>query len=282
MPPGIIATQFHRFSISSGWEPAETRVIDEANVSLFVNGESWLSFTCTPAELNALAVGFLFNEGIIQTRDEIVSVDVCAQGTNVDIWLNRPVERPNHWRRTSGCTGGFTAAAAPAEAQPAAPHPTQSAEGDRLAPQVLLKAMDQLLQAQELYREAGGVHCSAVSDGQAIRLQSEDIGRHNTLDKLAGKMLLEGAQIHPVIVLTTGRVSSEMLQKSARMGAIVVVSRTSATSESVALADAAGITLVGYARRIGFLVYTHPERLVGPEARMVTNLPSSGPALRPR
>ncbi len=121
--------------------------------------------------------------------------------------------------------------------------------------------MEQLVESQELYRETGGVHCSALSDGSKILAQVEDIGRHNTLDKLAGRKLREKINAETLIVLTTGRVSSEMLQKSARMGASVVVSRTSATSQSVALAEQLGITLVGYTRRIGFLTYTHPDRL---------------------
>jgi FdhD protein len=133
--------------------------------------------------------------------------------------------------------------------------------GRQVAPALLLNAMEQLTEAQELYRETGGIHCSALSDGERILARVEDIGRHNTLDKLAGRKLREQINANPLIVLTTGRVSSEMMQKSARMGASVVVSRTSATSRSVALAQELGITLVGYARKIGFIAYTHTERL---------------------
>ena len=125
-----------------------------------------------------------------------------------------------------------------------------------------MNAMDELLKAQDLYREARGVHCSAVSDGQQIRYRAEDIGRHNTLDKLAGLMLMNSQPIPHKIILTTGRISSEMLQKSSRLGAAVVVSRTSPTALSVEMAEESGITLIGYARRNQFLVYAHPERLL--------------------
>lgn len=254
---------FQRFNITSGWEPVETRVIIETAVSLSVNGNPWLSFTCTPADLNALAVGFLFNEHILQRRDELVSVDVCKQGTQVDVWLTHTVERPTQWQRTSGCTGGHTSVAIKQ------PEPVERLSGVPsgslipLDPISIIRGMEQLMEAQELYRESGGVHCSAISDGTMIRLQAEDIGRHNTLDKLSGMLLLSDLQVTPAVVLTTGRVSSEMLQKSARMGASIVASRTSPTSQSVKLAEAMGISLIGYARRNGFMVYTHPDRLTG-------------------
>jgi FdhD protein len=247
-----------QFSSSNGWSAIPTHVIGESNVSLTVNGEVWLTFMCTPADLEALAVGFLFNEGIIQNLAEVAAVSACANGTNVDVWLDCPVQKPAQWRRTSGCTGGVTSAPS---------HRTQptGVPSDRIPPQMLLNAMDDLLKAQELYREARGVHCSAVSDGHQIRYRAEDIGRHNTLDKLAGLMLMHPMPLAHKIILTTGRISSEMLQKSSRLGASVVVSRTSPTSISVEMAEESGITLVGYARRNQFLVYAHPERLASIE-----------------
>lgn len=260
MPASDLPVCCLRYSLSSGWVRSPARVIGESGVTLFVNGESWLTFACTPTDLEALAVGFLFNEGLLKDRSEIAAVDVCQSGTVVDVWLNQVVERPRTWRRTSGCTGGLTAdteeASLPGPLPPSAP----------LEPAAILTGMEQLLSAQLLYRETRGVHCSALSDGQAIRILTEDIGRHNTLDKLAGKRLLGGDPFTIALLLTTGRVSSEMLQKSARLGAPVVVSRTSPTTQSVELANRLGITLVGYARRGGFQVYSHSQRLTGAPA----------------
>jgi FdhD protein len=88
------------------------------------------------------------------------------------------------------------------------------------------------------------------------------VGRHNSLDKIAGKCLLENLQPSRKILVTTGRVSSEMIQKAARIGAAIVISRTSASSLSVTLAAKWGITLIGYARRDQFIVYTHPGRIL--------------------
>jgi FdhD protein len=236
------------------WETLPAKVIGESSVTLTVNGEVWLGLMCTPTDLEALAVGFIANEGLIHSRDEIVSVRVCPAGDNVDVWLNHTIERPQRWRRTSGCSGGMSAASLQ---EPFAIRPLDQP----LAPQTLLNFMGMLYQSQALYRETGGVHTSAVCDGRAIVFQAEDVGRHNSLDKLAGRMLLEGIEVEPLILLTTGRISSEMLQKSARMGAVIVASRTSPTSLSVQLAEQWGITLVGYARRDQFTVYAHPENI---------------------
>lgn len=254
-----------------GWESVDAKIIVEAPVSLTINGEDWLTFMCTPTNLEELAAGFLFNEGLVQSANEIASVHVCEQATNVDVWTYNRIEKPSHWRRTSGCTGGMTGSETQAEIEPV---PVDQL----ISPQILLGNMDQLFKTQQIYRETRGIHCSALSDGFMIRLQTEDIDRHNTLDKLAGMLLLNPIDLEQRIVLTTGRVSSEMLQKSTRLGASVIVSRTSPSSMSIQLAEQYGITLIGYACRDQFNVYTHPERLAdvvpwtkAPEQAELTN-----------
>ena len=239
------------------WEAAASAVIGEAPVALTVNGAVWLTFMCTPTHLEAQAVGFLFNEGVIDSRAEVADVRPCATGENVDVWLHRAVTRPTHWTRTSGCTGGAT--------QTAARHYPPIIDTVRLSPEQVSGLITQLLEAQDLHRETGGVHASALSDGERLLLVTEDIGRHNTLDKIAGRCLLEGVDPRGKILLTTGRVSSEMLGKAARLRASAIISRTSPTSLSVQIAEDAGVTLIGYARRDRFTVYAHPERLLSPQ-----------------
>lgn len=243
---------------SEGWQPVEGRVIEENPVSLTVNGQVWLTFMCSPDQLEALAAGFLFNEGVIHHRDEIIQVRVCENQANVDIWLSHPAEQPKTWQRASGCTGGVTNPAAVLNIHPVA-------QQNVFTPAQLLAGMDQLYQVEGLYQQNRGLHNSALFDGQEIRCHAADIGRHNTVDKLAGQLLLnsKGDQISPRLVLTTGRISSEMLQKSARLGAEVVISRTSPTRMAVRLAEDLGITLVGYARKTEFIVYTWPDRVIG-------------------
>lgn len=255
-------------------------VITEAPVSLTVNGVAWLSFMCTPVDLEALAVGFLFNEGVISRREEVAAVEVCARGDNVDVLLDRPVCRPPSWRRTSGCVGGFTAVEpAAGDAAPAEPGDlaAQALRSDplRLEAGAVHRLLGALFGGQNLYAQTGGVHSSALADGDRIVVAAEDIGRHNTLDKLAGRCLLDGLAPARRVLLTTGRVSSDMLQKAARLRAPVVVSRSSPTSLSIELADRWGITLVGYVRRDGFNVYTHAERIV-PDRPGATRLAAAG------
>src|SRR5512137_203992 len=83
--------------------------IVETPISLTVNGENWLTFMCTPIMVEELAIGFLFNEGLISRKDELADVQVCEHGDNVDVWLSHAIDKPASWRRTSGCTGGVTA-----------------------------------------------------------------------------------------------------------------------------------------------------------------------------
>ena len=229
-------------------------VIVEQSVSLTVNGKLWLSFMCSPVDLRALAVGFLYNENVIKSMDEIEDLYVCEHRDNVDVWLNRSVEEPKNWRRTSGCTGGYTAAVLD-EVEPVPEN------GLVVSPKQILGLIRKLFESQDIYRKSGGVHSSALANPVGLLFQLEDVGRHNTLDKIAGKILMEGMDVSSKIILTTGRISSEMLQKAARMDTSILVSRTSPTSMSVELAERLGITLIGYARGHRFNVYAHPERV---------------------
>jgi FdhD protein len=231
--------------------------IVEFPVSLTVNGEVWTTFMCTPVHLEALMVGFLFNEGVIEGMDEVEDVRVCEHGDNVDVWLTHAAPKPESWTRTSGCTGGVTAVASVQR-----PEVASTTEDFTLFPDQINQLVDMLFEVQVLYRETGGVHTSALSNGDKVVLSAEDIGRHNTLDKIAGQCLMENVWPGRRILITTGRISSEMLQKAVRMGARVVASRTSPSSMSIELAEAWGITLIGYARRNRFNLYAAPERIL--------------------
>ena len=248
----------HYFQIDTRkTEAIDSSTIVETPVSLTVNGEVWTTFMCTPVNLEALMVGFLFNEGVIDSMDEVADVRICEHGDNVDVWLRHDAPKPDSWTRTSGCTGGVTAVASVER-----PQPVSVSDEFNLLPGQINHLVEMLFASQELYRETGGVHTSALSDGDQVVLSAEDIGRHNTLDKIAGLCLMENIWPEKRILITTGRISSEMLQKGVRMGAKVVASRTSPSSMSIELAEAWGITLIGYARRNRFNLYAAPERIL--------------------
>ena len=249
------AIQYQRYEFRT-WKTFDAETIVETPVSLTVNGLVWLTFMCTPVQLEAMAVGFLYNEGIIESMQEVEDVRVCEHGDNVDVWLNRSVEQPQSWRRTSGCTGGVTAVDALARLD-------VSFDGDqpKVPAEAVGKLVEMLLGSQELYRATGGVHTSVLADGEKIVFVGEDIGRHNTLDKIAGLCLMKNVWPETRILLTTGRISSEMLQKAARLKTPILISRTSPSSLSIQMAERYGITLIGYARRDRFNVYSNPQRV---------------------
>ena len=238
------------------WKSFDAETIVETPVSLTVNAEVWITFMCTPVNLEALAVGFLYNEGVIEKMDEILDVRVCEHGDNVDVWLNHDVEQPTSWRRTSGCTGGVTAVDLLAK-----PNVSFDSNQFKLQPEAIGHLVEMLFESQLLYRETGGVHTSALSNGEQILVSAEDIGRHNTLDKIAGLCLMNNLWPEKRILITTGRISSEMLQKAARMSAPILISRTSPSSLSIEMAERYGITLIGYARKHRFNVYSNIQRV---------------------
>jgi FdhD protein len=178
---------------------------------------------------------------------------VCEEESLADVMLgNIEYELPTLRRLTSGCGGS-------------AVFQTQGQRVDSglvVTPTEVLSLMKQLQEQMELYRLGGGIHTSALSDTANLLVVAEDIGRHNTLDKIQGECLLRGLSTRDRLLLSTGRVSSEMLLKAAKMQASVVVSRHSPTGRAISLARDLGIALVGYARGSRLSVYSHPERVM--------------------
>ena len=180
------------------WETIDAGIVIEKPVSLTVNGKVWLSFMCTPSHLEALAIGFLFNEGVINSSNDIASVKTCTNNENIDVWLNFSVEEPKDWRRTSGCTGGFTSVIAQQKTSPII-------NGDVISPQQIIRMVNDLFEKQQIYRQVGGVHTSILSDGEDSFIMAEDIGRHNTLDKIATADMQNMEEDMTVYYVTLGK-----------------------------------------------------------------------------
>jgi FdhD protein len=250
-----IQTKSKPVTFSKGnWKESNHKPPEESSVILTINGETWLSFGCSPFNLEELAVGFLFNEHIIDSFAEVESVRVCENKTNIDVWLDHPAKKPDKWENTSGCSGGKTSLINKKE--------IYISDDFQIEAQRILDLFSVLLTKQELYKETRGIHCSLLSDGKDKYYLAEDIGRHNTVDKIAGLYLMNGNQDwSPKIIFTTGRISSDMIQKTARLGIPIAVSRTCPMKSSVDFAQENNITLIGYSRRNEFTIYTHPERI---------------------
>ena len=244
-----------RFFAGGGSENMPAQAAAETEVQLNVNGEAWLGFHCSPVDLEALAVGFLFNEGFIETAVEVAALRVCDAGDQIDVWLAHAVQKPDQWSRTSGCQGGVV--------QPGAPSVNPIRSTMTVVGQALFARVDAFLTglvAQDAHSQ--GLHTSMLFERDEVRWVSRDIGRHNTLDKIAGACVLEGRGLHEPTLITTGRISAEMVGKAARMAIPLVMSLHSASDRAVEAADRLAITLVGHARRSQLDVYTHPERIL--------------------
>jgi FdhD protein len=240
-----------RFS-DKGWVRTSVHAPLERELVVYVNLRELVTILCSPTKLKYLVLGFLYSEGIISKLDDVMMMRVCDEESEVDVRLTNPeFELPTKRRLTSGCGGGTTF----------------STQGQRVdsdfvvKPSEVLSLMKQLQGQMDLYQLSGGVHTSALSDIEKLLVVAEDIGRHNTLDKIQGECLATGVPSRDRLVLTTGRVSSEMLLKAAKMQAPVVVSRHTPTGTAVSLARDLGITLVGRAGGNRLSVYSHPERL---------------------
>jgi FdhD protein len=258
-------------------------VIAETPWALYVEKREWVTFMCSPIGLHQLALGFLLSEGVIDSVEDVwqlkvyldedrvymyfpdaglngeLALPTCAEaGGSIDVRLRRAApDRPEHRTLTSGCGGGVTFD------DLAGDRPPLQSDRQITAAQVS-SLMRQLNESATLYRTSRGVHTSALSDGEQLLVQAEDVGRHNTLDKIRGACMLEGTTTHDRILLSSGRISSEMIVKARKMEAPIVISRTSPTAMSIRLAREWNMTLIGYVRGRQMRVYTGAERVIFP------------------
>ncbi len=229
-------------------EEVKGEVVREQPLVIWVNGTKFVTLLCSPLKLDCLVVGYLWLEKVIASLDEIARLDVSEVDGRADVTLAREVELPTERILTSGCGGGITFRIDPR----LFPRIRSSL---RVRPALLSERMKELFAAAVNYRASRGIHGAALSDDERLLVAAEDVGRHNAVDKVMGEALLKGIATADRILLSTGRISSEMLLKAARMGVPLVASRTSPTEMAVSLAEQLGITVVGYVRGDNLNVY---------------------------
>jgi FdhD protein len=243
---------------------------EETAVALTYNGGTYAVMMTTPQDLEDFAVGFSLSEGIIRSAAQLDSLEVQYLGDGIELrmWLSGPKADHLHERRrhVAGPTGcGLCGIESIAEAVcPAA----IVGPGRQFSSDQIMTAMGKMPSLQKLNIETRAVHAAAFwqADKGFIALR-EDVGRHNALDKLSGALSRGSIAAEEGIILLTSRVSVEMVQKSAAIGATVMVSVSAPTALAVRMARAAGITLAAIARADGFEVFTHPHRIsFGPVA----------------
>jgi len=226
----------------------------ERAITLIVDGEELATVACSPHRVLALALGFLRVEDIIQTADDVLLMEVCDDETVVKIRLAPTARKVPHDRKrilTSGCGRGVTFSL---DVVPVA-------GGMTVRPEQLMEWMETLLDRAEGYKEHGGTHTSGLFGEKGLELLVEDIGRHNTIDRIAGEAILGDVPTQGKAVLTSGRISSDMLVKCSRLGVGIAASRTSPTELAVSLAQEANIAVCGYVRRDQMRIFHEAGRL---------------------
>jgi len=223
-------------------------VVREQPLTIYVNGEKFLTLLCSPLDLEALVVGYLWMEKVIGGLDDVRHVEVSPVDGRAEVTLAGPVTLPTERILTSGCGGGITFRI---------DHRLfpRLSSGLRVRPDALALRMKDLFAAAVHYKVSRGIHGAALTDGEQLLLVAEDVGRHNAVDKIKGAALLRGIPTEDRILLSTGRISSEMLLKAARMGVPLVASRTSPTEMAVALAEQLNVTVCGYVRSDSLNLY---------------------------
>ena len=237
----------------------EDTVVREFPLTIVLNDQELVTMLCSPANQKELAVGFLYSEGLIETREEIKNVTL-HEGTGVirveteggdelahEVLFSRLI--------TSGCGRG------------ASFYNATDVTGKKVE-SLLQVSVNEILaltrdfqHRSETYRATGGVHSAAMCDTKNVLVFSEDIGRHNAMDKVFGECLLKGIATDDRLVITSGRISSEILLKVARRNIPVLVSKSAPTNLGVKMANELGVTLVGFVRGKRANVYTNTWRI---------------------
>lgn len=247
-------------------QPHQRHLAEETPVAFSYDGAAHAVMMATPADLEDFAVGFSLTEGIIDQPSAIRELEVVPvpDGINLRLWLEpAAAERAERRRRRlAGPVGcGLCGIESLAEANRALPLVTAQ---PRFTPAQVTVAMAQLAALQPLNQQTRAVHAAALWTANAgIVAVREDVGRHNALDKLAGALARGGQSPASGILLLTSRVSVEMVQKAASIGAPVIAAISAPTALAVRLAEQAGITLAAIVRGQEFELFTHPHRIDG-------------------
>ncbi|HEY40273.1 MAG TPA: formate dehydrogenase accessory sulfurtransferase FdhD [Dehalococcoidia bacterium] len=234
-------------------------IVREFPLTIILNDQELVTMLCSPASQKELAVGFLYSEGLIETREEIKNVTL-HEGTGVirvETEGGDELDRETLFNRliTSGCGRGASFYSATDITGKKVESLLQVSVSEILA------LMRDFQHKSETFRATGGVHSAALCDTSKILVFNEDIGRHNALDKVFGECLLKGIPTDDCLVITSGRISSEILLKVARRNIPILISKSAPTNLGVKMANELGVTLVGFVRGKRANVYTNTWRI---------------------
>ena len=236
--------------------------VKEFPLTIMVNGEEFATIICSPTNMEELVLGFLASEGAILKRDELKSIQIDDSKGFAHVELTKSLGDRFEYstkRMIASCCGKsrefyFHNDAAIAKT---------SMSKIELHPQQILRMMTQLQSASVIFKQTGGLHNAAISDGNTFFEHRQDIGRHNALDKLYGYCIQRHISVRDKVLIFSGRISSEILIKAAKIGVGVILSKSAPTTLAVQLAKDLNITAIGFIRDGNFSIYSHPERIKG-------------------
>ena len=239
-------------------------VVREFPLTIILNNQELATLLCSPTNLKYLAIGFIFAEGLLKSKDEIrkMMVDERRGVVRVETVGGEEFDREALFKRliTSGCGRGASFYSA-TDVQGR----VKVESGVEISPLVVLALVNEFQQRSRIYRATGGVHSAALCDMKNILVFSEDIGRHNAIDKIFGECILNDIATEDYIIITSGRVSSEILLKVAKRNVPIIISRSAPTNLGLRLAADLGVTVVGFVRGRRMNVYTHVGRIATDE-----------------
>lgn len=241
-------------------EQIDERVAREAVLRIVLNHQEMVALSCTPSDQDYLAAGFLFSEGFLQSRDQIRRIDRAENMVVVHTHpsYKMPQDGKHRGVLTSGCGKGKTFV----HWEEIDPLEDIIVDLDfTLTPDEILQVMSEFERRSELFRDTAGVHAAALASRDAIVAFNEDIGRHNAVDKVLGESFIRGVGLEDKFLVTSGRISSDIVSKLLNSGLSLLVSRTAPTSLAVDMAQRLGKTLVGFARGRRLTIYSFPARI---------------------
>ena len=234
-------------------------VVDEAPLTLYLNGKELVTLVCLPRDLEELAVGFLYTEGLLRRKSDLRGLELDLARGIISVNATPSEAEQDFLRRyvTSCCGRGRAAFYFVNDARNLEPV-TAPLEID---PFTVGALMADLEKGARTFHLTGGAHAAALAAPDGIIYLYEDVGRHNAVDKVCGRVFLEGLSARDKLLLLSGRVTAEMVVKAARLGVPVLVSRAAPTNLALELAGSLGLTVIGFARGNRMNVYTYPVRV---------------------
>ncbi|MBC8590988.1 formate dehydrogenase accessory sulfurtransferase FdhD [Wansuia hejianensis] len=238
----------------------EDIVIIEYPFTIFINDKEIITLLCTPKSLKELTLGFLHSEGFINGMESIEKIHIDEENGRAYVYLNkRNTFNEKLWGKrtiTSGCGKGTVFYNVIDSFKSKKIESPISIDKDMIS-----NMMRDFNKRSELFQLTGGVHSCGLYDRNGMIIFEEDIGRHNALDKVLGKALEDRIELKDKIILTSGRISSEILIKTGKRGISTIVSRSAPTSLAIDIAKELNINLIGFVRADKMNIYTNIPRL---------------------